>query len=469
MKISKSSLQHDHDPSNRWWILSLVALAYFVLIQHRSLLSYVQEPLSKELSLTKTQLGTLDMSFLIPYSIAQLFVAYLSDRLQRRRVLAFSLLASSVALAAMGFASDFYTLMGWRIVLGFTQSASVPAIAGVMADCFSSKNRSTAIGIYNLSLNLAFITVGKYGGLFADLPSMAVPFQDWGVGPAELSGWRLAMLCFGLLGATAAVGIFTVMPEPERTERSEQRGLGTDGAALHVTVGSVLKIRSFWMLAIGFVFFCVVANAHDFWLPRYYVEEFGMSNEASGQFATIWNRPATIVGLLVGGFLADRLARRWRSGRALVQVLGIAIWVPALYMLGNTSSQKLLAGVMVAYGLGFGFYVANLWTTTFEVIDPAARSTAVGYLNVIGIAAAPTTTVIGYLVDEQILNLGQAISGLSLVAVVIVIVLAINAVTFLRHDYRGPLAADSPVPTSVDTLEGQEPMDHSSLTRGDNP
>jgi sugar phosphate permease len=233
------------------------------------------------------------------------------------------------------------------------------------------------------------------------------------------------------------------MPEPKRTERSEQRGLGTDGAALHVTVGSVLKIRSFWMLAIGFVFFCVVANAHDFWLPRYYVEEFGMSNEASGQFATIWNRPATILGLLVGGFLADRLARRRRSGRALVQVLGIAIWVPALYLLGNTASQKLLAGVMVAYGLGFGFYVANLWTTTFEVIDPAARSTAIGYLNVIGIAAAPTTTVIGYLVDEQILSLGQAISGLSLVAVVIVIVLAINAVTFLRHDYHGPLAADS--------------------------
>ena len=60
------SPQSEHGPSNRWWILSLVALAYFVLIQHRSLLFYVQEPLSKELSLTKTQLGTLDMAFLIP-------------------------------------------------------------------------------------------------------------------------------------------------------------------------------------------------------------------------------------------------------------------------------------------------------------------------------------------------------------------------------------------------------------------
>ena len=444
MSISRltDSPQPEHGPSNRWWILSLVALAYFVLVQHRSLLFYVQEPLSEELSLTKTQLGTLDMSFLIPYSIAQLFVAYLSDRLQRRRVLAFSLLTSSCALAAMGFSGGLYSLIGWRIVLGFSQSASVPAIAGVMADCFSSKNRSTAIGVYNLSLNLAFITAGKFGGLFADLPSMSVPFGDWGIGPAELSGWRLAMLSFGLLGATAAFFIFAVMPEPERTERQSQQGLGTGGAALRVTVGSVLKIRSFWMMAIAFVFFCVVANAHDMWLPRYYVEEFEMTNEAAGQFATFWSKTATIVGLLLGGFLADRLARRWRTGRALVQVLGIAIWVPALYVLGSTDSLRMLQGVMIAYGLGFGFYVANLWTTAFDVIDPAARSTAIGYLNVIGILAAPTTTVIGYLVDEQILSLGEAISGLSLVAAVIAIVLAVNAVTFLGHDYRGPLSAE---------------------------
>ena len=104
----------------------------------------------------------------------------------------------------------------------------------------------------------------------------------------------------------------------------------------------------------------------------------------------------------------------------------------------------------MAYGLGYGFYVANLWTTTFDVIDPAARSTAIGYLNVIGIAASPTTTVIGYLVDEKILSLGQAISGLSLVAGGIVAVLAVNAMTVLRSDYRGPLLETSPVPEVPD-------------------
>ena len=442
MNAPLNSGQHDHGPSNRWWILTLVALAYFVLIQHRSLVFYVQVPLSKELSLSKLQAGWLDTAFLIPYSIAQLFVAYLGDRLQRRRVLACSLLASAVALAAMGFVNSFYELLALRVALGFAQSASVPAIAGVMADCFTPRNRSTAIGVYNLSLNLAFIVVAKYGGLFADLPSVELPFELWGLVPAELAGWRMAMLCFGLLGGVGAMAIVVIMPEPVRTERESERGLGTQGAALHVTVGSVLRVPAFWMLAVAFIFVCMVANAQDFWLARYFVEEFGMTNQAAGQFATVWSRPATIAGLLIGGFLADRWARRWRSGRTLVQVLGVLVWIPALFILGTSKSLDLLAVTLVFVGLGYGFYVANLWTTTFEVIDPAARSTAIGLLNVIGIGAAPTSPMIGYLVDQEILGLGQAIAGLSLLAAVVVGVLALNSVTFLRRDYRGPLKVE---------------------------
>ena len=84
-----------------------MALAYFVLILHRSLVFYVQVPLSAELSLDKTQAGWLDTAFLVPYSISQLFVAYLSDRFRHRTVLTCSLLASAVALISMGFVRSF--------------------------------------------------------------------------------------------------------------------------------------------------------------------------------------------------------------------------------------------------------------------------------------------------------------------------------------------------------------------------
>ena len=42
MNDTSDSLQQEYGPSNRWWLLSLVAMAYFVLIQHRLVIGYVQ-------------------------------------------------------------------------------------------------------------------------------------------------------------------------------------------------------------------------------------------------------------------------------------------------------------------------------------------------------------------------------------------------------------------------------------------
>ena len=120
----------------------------------------------------------------------------------------------------------------------------------------------------------------------------------------------------------------------------------------------------------------------------------------------------------------------------------MVIWVPALLVLGTAESWYILGPTMAVSGLAYGLYVANLWTTAFEVIDPAARSTAIGLFNVIAVPASLTSPCIGYLVDNQIVELWQAICGLSIVAVLIVTVLAVNALTFLPREYRGSLPAE---------------------------
>ena len=42
-----------------------------------------------------------------------------------------------------------------------------------------------------------------------------------------------------------------------------------------------------------------------------------------------------------------------------------------------SNSTSSIATAMLVLGLGSGLYLGNLWTTTFEVVDPAARSTSV--------------------------------------------------------------------------------------------
>lgn len=428
---------NENGPPDRWRMLAFVAFTYFLLVVHRKLVFYMQVPLSEELNFELTQVGLLDTVFLIPYGFSQLFVSYLSDRFRRRKVLMYSLALSAGGMAVMGLVRNYNELVVLRILLGFAQAASVPAIAGILADCFTVKNRSIAIAIYNISLMIAYMVAGKYGGKFADMGTVD---HALGSGIPSLTGWRVGMLCFALLGAFWALAICLFMREPDRTDRDSSRGLGVEGASLWKTLYSVFAVPSFWMLAISFVLFCIVTNCQDVFMAKYFFDNFGMSNEEAGQFSTFWKFSFTIVGLLVGGYVADRWSQRWRSGRTLVQVIGIMLWIPSIYLLFTSGSEYVARIAMITIGFGFGLYVANLWTTTFEVIDPAARSTAVGMLNVIGVAASPAAWVVGILNDRQILGIGGSLAGMSLLAAIMVTLLLLNVTVLLRHDYRGTLA-----------------------------
>ncbi len=66
----------------------------------------------------------------------------------------------------------------------------------------------------------------------------------------------------------------------------------------------------------------------------------------------------------------------------------------------------LFAAMMFLFGLGVGLYQANLWTTTFEVVDPAARSTAIGLLNVAsGMLGSWATPVCNCLRESHVIHL----------------------------------------------------------------
>ena len=425
---------------DRWWVLLLVALDYFVLYLHRSVIFFVLPPLIAELHLTDEQVGNLQMAFIIPYGVLQLFVGYFGDRFRRRTVLICSISTAVVALAGLGLARNYWDLLILRVLLGIAQSASVPAIASIMADSFTPKFRSTAVSIYLVSLSLSQYVAAKYGGKIADTPAWEIPSFGLTEGAVIISGWRMSMFVFGLVGAAVGLLLFFFLREPERTERDANHGIGPQGAPLWRTVTAVLKVPSFLILAGVFVLMCAVANVREAWLARYLHDEFLLKNEEAGALATFWILLSTGVGLFVGGVLADHRARRFRSARTLVQAIGILAIVPAIYLVGQTESMNVLVMSLVVVGFGSGLYTANLWTTTFEVVDPAARATAVGLLNVFAaVFAGGASKVVGGLVDRDMLSLGDAISVLSGLAAGAVVLLLINALFLLRRDYRGQL------------------------------
>ncbi len=425
--------------SDRWFILGFLAFNYGVLILQRNCIFFVMQPLKTELLLTDAQAGLLQTAFLAPYCIAQFFVGYLSDRFQRRHVLMGSLGISLLVLAAMGVAENFSSLMVLRAVLGVAQAASVPAIASVLADVFTAKSRSTAVAIYLCSYSIAMYFAGAAGGKMADIGSVTLPL---GPDSISVSGWRFALFVFALIGAAWIVLMALCFREPRRAERQEGVGLGNAGGSFWETIRSIFAVRSYLMIGFVFVATCIINNIREAWLPQFVGQVFDMNNEEAGSLSTFYMMLSMIAGNLVGGIWADWWASKIRSGRFWVQGFALVLWIPALVAIGFTNNQSILIAGMIGYGFAFSVYAVNLWTTTFDVIDPAARATAIGMLNVVAISAAFASPVVGQGLDRDWFGLGEVFVGLGALSLLAFLALLLTIGLFLKRDYRGPLQCD---------------------------
>src|SRR5262245_47918997 len=296
---------------DRWLVLLLAALSYFTLYLHRNLVNYLQPPIRDTFDVSDEQLGLLSTAFLLPYTLVQVGVGYLSDRLPRRAVLLLSLFASALVLALCGLVTLFEQLLALRVALALAQSASVPAIASLIADSFTPRTRSTAIGIYLASYNLSLVVAGRYGGMLADEPAWTVPLGLVGLPPLVVAGWRSAHLLFALVGGFVALLVLALLREPVRTGRTP---LDRERLSLGQTLALALRVPTFWSLGVIFSLQWGAVGGVQFWLPRYLHDRFGLNLQDAGQQATIWVQSATLAGLFGGGWLADRLARRFVSG-----------------------------------------------------------------------------------------------------------------------------------------------------------
>ena len=415
----------------RWLVLILVALDYFTLYLHRSVLNNLQKPVCDDLGISEAQWGGLQSAFLLPYALSQIVVSYFGDRFRRRTVLLISLTASFVSVTLMAFAQDYWSLIVLRVMLGFAQSASVPAIASAMGDAFTPKNRSTAVAIYLFSYNIAVILAGSVGGMLTDTPT-------WTFGTTTIAGWRAAIAVFGGIGVVIAGIMFFFFREPPRLDRVKGEGLGVEGSNFFVTLLTVLTVPSYWIIAFVFILQGAVLSATQYWLPEFFVTKFEISRTAAGILATVWIQAGTMAGLISGGPIADLAARSSQKGRTLVQCLGLgtaALGMPAMGLLGN---GPIMIVSMILYGYGMGLYQANLWTTTFEVVDPAARSTAVGYLNVFaGTLGSIFPVLIGWVIKQQYAaDFGQVLIVAALAPVICIVAFMFSMAFFLPRDFR---------------------------------
>src|SRR5262249_33588206 len=133
------------------------------------------------------------------------------------------------------------------------------------------------------------------------------------------------------------------------------------------------------------------------WMPKYLNKQFDMSLSMAGLNATLWLQAASFVGVLLGGSLADRWAKRWAGGRMAVQAIGLFLGAPLIFLTGWTRDVPVLVVAMAGFGFFKGLYDANIWAALFDFVRPERRASAQGFMNAIGwLGGAPAPILVGY-------------------------------------------------------------------------
>ena len=123
--------------------------------------------------------------------------------------------------------------------------------------------------------------------------------------------------------------------------------------------------------------------------------------------ATAYIQVASFVGVVLGGAWADRWSLSNRRARALVPAIGFLLAGPCLYLSGTTSLFVAAIAGLIVYGLGRGFFDANLMPVLRQVTGERYSATGYGLLNFVSCTTGGAMIYVGgWLKDTQV-NLGR--------------------------------------------------------------
>jgi len=257
---------------------------------------------------------------------------------------------------------------------------------------------------------------------------------------AEKYGWWSPFWVLAAAGIILGVVVSLFLREPRhnQAERAERGGDHTEPHTPHIPIyqflaefirtptAVLLVVAFFGAMVVGFVFLT--------WMPKFLTDKFHLGLAAAGLGATLFIQLFSMVGIMIGGVVADRWSRTRPEARILVQAIGVLVSVPFVFLCGYTSSPWILIVAMSLVGLGKGMYDSNLTPAFYDVIAPARRGTATGLMNFIGFSGAGLGSyAIGFALDHKV-TMSAAISSTAVISLLVAAILFYTAISTGRRD-----------------------------------
>ena len=401
-----------------WYVVGILALANTSAFIDRQILGLLVGPVRRDLGISDTQMGILyGLAFALFYTLLGIPIARAADRGSRRTIIAIGIALWSVMTVLCGVAQTYDQLLLARLGVGVGEAALAAPAVSLLSDYFPAERRATALSVYSLGIYLGAGLANLVGGaLLARLGADATVV--WPV-VGEIRSWQGAFVVVGLPGLVIAALLATVR-EPQRRET------GTSDDTRGHSIGDIVRYldanrRTFAYHNLGYAMFALVNFATAAWLPSHLVRTYGWTAARAGVTLGILTISIGVLGVIVGGRVADAMLVRGRTDAKLRVgiIAALANLVCGMaYTLAPTAALSVAALVPYNFFASFAFGAA---VAAVQEITPNRMRAQIGALFVsamtlIGLGLGPS--VVGLLTDRVFG--GDAALRYSLLAVTVV-------------------------------------------------
>lgn len=349
-----------------WVIVGLLCVVGCLNYLDRMMITTMRGSIMSSIPMSESQFGLLTSLFLWVYGLLSPLAGYLADRFNRSRVIIGSLFVWSLVTWMTAYVSTFEELLLTRALMGISEACYIPAALALISDYHRGSSRSLATGIH-----MGGIMIGQSLGFIG----------GW---LAEDRTWNYVFLVFGIIGIVYAILLtFSLKDRKEDTTAENAISETTSAIGLKEAIKVLFSNRGYWLALTFWGIAGVVTWMIVGWLPTYYQEHFGLTQSVAGMYATAYFHPASLFGVLVGGYLADRFSRQNPKGRILVPMIGLTIAAPAVFIAASTSVFGLAIAGFTIYAFTRTFLDANMMPILCMIVDRRYRATGYGIINML--------------------------------------------------------------------------------------
>jgi len=383
-----------------WYSVAVLMLIYVFSFIDRTTISLLVEPMKRDLQISDTQIGMLQgLAFALLYTFLGLPIARLSDRHNRKAIIAAGVFVWSIMATTCGLARTALQLFMARIGVGVGEAALSPAAYSMITDSFPRGKLGSAFGVYNIGITIGAGVAFLVGGIVVAAvshPGASYTLPIFG----EVRAWQMVFVVTGAPGILLPLLLLTFREPARRGLLRVPAGSAAPPATSRPPLTEVLSYiwlnRKFYCLhflalaLLSMAGYCVAA-----WLPTAIIRAYGVSYGQVGKVLGVSTILSNSLGMLFAGFYCDRLTRRGRHDApivvALIAAVGIATFgcLPTLMPTVNW----VWVAIFVA-GLSFNAYNGVGPMALNQVTPNQYRATVSAvYLfvvNVLGLGIGPT-------------------------------------------------------------------------------